>query len=102
MPYRSETLTTEEYYHIFNRSIAGFRILENPNNCKRFMQSARYYRASSPDMRFSKFLELFAKTKNTGFKASSIPSKDERLVETFCKRANPGHSRVSHKCLTQT
>ena len=65
------------------------------------MQSARYYRASSPDMRFSKFLELFAKTKNTGFKASSIPSKDERLVDIVAYCLMPTHMHFILKQLKE-
>lgn len=91
MPYRTETLATGEYYHIFNRSIAHFRIFDNPHNCKRFIQSTRHYQASEPGVKFSELLEPPEKTNNVDIPSSFTATAHERLVDIIAYCLMPTH-----------
>ena len=46
-----------EYYHIFNRSIAGFNIFNDPKKFHRFTRLIDYYQFENNELSYSKFLE---------------------------------------------
>lgn len=100
MPYRTETLTTGEYYHVFNRSIAHFRIFENPNNCKRFVHSMPHYQIDSPGERFARSFESLKKRGGTGKPDASILIRNERLVDIVAYCIMPTHIHILLKQLT--
>ena len=93
MPYRSEILTTGEYYHVFNRSIAQYRIFDNPRNCKRFVQSMRYYQTSEPGARFSKLWKSLESEKGNSLDIAAplAAATSERLVDIIGYCLMPTH-----------
>lgn len=46
-----------EIYHVFNRSIANFKIFNDLNNCQRFIQALGYYNNPNSMTKLSDFLE---------------------------------------------
>ena len=61
MPYRQVILASNEYYHIFNRSLNNFLIFKNKLDAKRFLAGVSYYLNPEPPVKFSTYL----KNKNT-------------------------------------
>lgn len=57
MPIRKETLVTGEVYHIFNKSIAGFKIFNNQPDFSRIVEVIRYYQKEKPSICFSNFIK---------------------------------------------
>jgi len=55
---RKEPLVSGSYYHIFNRSIAQFRIFEKADFCERFVQMLDLYRFPDFNYKYSVFLNL--------------------------------------------
>jgi len=55
---RKEPLVQDNYYHIFNRSIAQFRIFDNAKVLDRFVQMLNLYRFTDFDYRYSEFSKL--------------------------------------------
>lgn len=60
---RKDLLATGEVYHIFTRSIAGFKIFNNNNEFSRMIGGICYYQKEKPDIRFSKFINSFSPKK---------------------------------------
>jgi len=57
MPCRRTILASNEYYHIFNRSLANFPIFKNKFNIKKFLSGASYYLHPEPPVKFSTYLK---------------------------------------------
>lgn len=55
--YRKEALVEEEIYHVFNKSIAGFKIFNNEAEYSRTIAILRYYQIAKP-LRFSDFIRF--------------------------------------------
>ncbi len=53
---RKIPLATGEYYHIFNRSIAKYKIFNNPSNYFRFIGLLHYYRFANNILSYSRYL----------------------------------------------
>lgn len=100
MAQRKDPLVVGEYYHIFNKSIAGFRIFNSPVNCERFIHTLRYYQWADVDLRFSKFLELM-NVKNNGFEQSfsTMSNQSDKLVEIMAYCLMPTHVHLILKQL---
>lgn len=58
MGYRKEPLACGCFYHIFNRSIAGFEIFRYPEEYRRFRETLRYYKTAVKNHSFSTALRL--------------------------------------------
>lgn len=56
--YRKQPLATGEIYHIFNKSIAGFKIFNSQNHYARIMAAIRYYQIQKPPLKFTRFINL--------------------------------------------
>ncbi|KKP88733.1 MAG: hypothetical protein UR93_C0009G0021 [Berkelbacteria bacterium GW2011_GWA2_35_9] len=54
---RKNELINNEYYHVFNRSIAKFKIFNHPENYYRFISIISYYQYENNILSYSKFLE---------------------------------------------
>ncbi len=80
MPIRKETLVTGEVYHIFNKSIAGFKIFNNQLDFSRFVEVIRYYQKEKPSICFSNFI-----------KAKQDFSSGETVVEIIAYCVMPTH-----------
>lgn len=82
MGIRKVPLVNGEVYHIFAKSIAGFKIFRNKSEYERMRELFSYYRADEVPLRFSSFLEV--KNKETFFQKRF--SLRNYLVEiiTYC------------------
>lgn len=61
---RKVSLSSGEYYHIFNRSIAGFKIYNNDSDFRRFIELIRYYRFSDIPTKYSQYKRLNPKSQS--------------------------------------
>ncbi|MCX5782025.1 MAG: transposase [Elusimicrobia bacterium] len=53
---RKDPLVNNELYHVYTRSIAEFRILENKKDTQRFIDTLHYYQNEKPEKSFSWYL----------------------------------------------
>ena len=65
---RKEPLESGEVYHIFNRSIAGFKIFNHKSDAERMIDLLKYYQAKSPSVKFSYFARVSGYDKERYFK----------------------------------
>lgn len=89
-----------EIYHVFNKSIAGFKIFNIKSEFSRMIATIHYYQREKPSMKFSKFIKLakFQKNKND----KSIPISDkEKLVEIIAYCLMPTHLHLILKQLKE-
>lgn len=82
--YRKDVLTSGQCYHVFNKSIAGFTIMNNPVEYERMLSVLKYYQHNAPPVSFSRFLELSDETiKNEVY--SSLSSRDKLIqIVAYC------------------
>jgi putative transposase len=84
---RKNHLATGEYYHVFNKSIAGFRIFNNQPAYHHMIQLMRYYQLKSQPCKFSQFIRA-DQVKMIGLNQSisDLQIKTEKLVKivAFC------------------
>ena len=99
MPYRSKELATGESYHIFNRSIAKFRIFDHPGNCERFVKAMRYYQAITPGVKLSRFMESRGKTDAMDCEIDFDVPQNDRLVDIVAYCLMPTHAHFILKQL---
>lgn len=53
MPYRTNPLITNHYYHVFNRGVEKRVILTDDREFQRFLATVIYYQRNKPEIRFS-------------------------------------------------
>lgn len=97
---RKATLYTGEIYHVFNRSIAEFRILNDATEFSRMLQVIKYYQINN-EIKLSDFLELEMVLKNgfDGFLKIISPDKVKRVqIIAYCLM--PTHFHLVLKQLT--
>lgn len=87
MPYRKIALAQGEIYHIFNKSIAGFKIFNSNEDFKRFLETMVYYSNQDRRCKFSLFL------KNKQRLPSFMPKPDtqNKLVKIIAYCIMPTH-----------
>ena len=85
---RKIVLSEGEYYHIFNRSIAGFKIFNNNFEYLRFIKLLEYYQYDNRPMRFSFYSDLSLKAQT-----QILNNKNEmhKLVTLICYCIMPTH-----------
>lgn len=54
-------LSEEDFYHVFNKSIADFKIFNNESEFSRMINTVKYYQAEKPQIKFSQFIKQFEK-----------------------------------------
>lgn len=84
---RKVPLVNEEIYHIYSKSIAGFKIFRNKSEYRRMIKLFGYYNLSNSPLKFSDFLEI--KDKNKFFQKHL--AKREKLVEIVAYCLMPTH-----------
>ncbi|MDO8489408.1 MAG: transposase [Candidatus Omnitrophota bacterium] len=89
--YRKEALVEEEIYHIFNKSIAGFKIFNNETEYSRVISILRYYQIAKP-LRFSDFVRFNRINEDNleGFIRGHLKDK-EKIVEIIAYCIMPTH-----------
>ncbi len=55
---RRDPITTGEYYHVFNKSIAGYKIFQDKEHYSRIKQMMKYYQFTGWSLPFSHFIRL--------------------------------------------
>lgn len=96
---RKEQLVTGEIYHVFNRSIADFKIFNNDQEFLRMRDVIKYYQSEERFIKFSKFIKLQAIKGNA---TDNYFSKDEEKsvqIITYC--VMPTHLHLVLKQLTE-
>ncbi|MEF3279915.1 MAG: transposase [Elusimicrobiota bacterium] len=53
MPIRKDKLVNGMFYHVYNKSISGYVIFNNPMEYSRFIELMKYYRFSNVERKFS-------------------------------------------------
>jgi putative transposase len=90
MPIRRDVLSVGEVYHVFSRSIAGYRIFTGERDCKRMLLTLKYYRQTESGIKFSRFLNYQDQYKHRS---------DERLVDVIAYCLMPTHIHLILKQL---
>lgn len=93
---RTKSLVEGEYYHILNRSIAGFNIFNSENNSLRFLDLLRYYRY---DNRFLRFSHLKKLSVDKQIYILSENKDEDKLVEIIAYCLMPTHFHLILKQL---
>ena len=94
---RRDFLAVDEVYHVFNRSIAGFKIFNNTFEFSRMMAIIRYYQNGKPPIKFSRFIKLLP-VENRNYNKTN-PSDKEKLVEIIAYCLMPTHLHLILKQL---
>ena len=97
---RKEALVTGEVYHIYNRSIAEFRIFQSTDMSLRMQQSFGFFQFGGMPMKFSTFMDSL-KVEQSGFAncLNSASAGKEKTVQVICYCIMPTHF---HFILRQT
>jgi len=89
MPYRKVPLAQDSIYHIYTKSIAGYKIFNYAKDYKRMIETIDFYTVGDPPCKFSLFLQKKNKPK------SNIPQpyslKSERIVKLLAYCIMPTH-----------
>lgn len=98
---RKEPLVTNEVYHVFNRSIAGFRVFNNDEDFLRMKQLMKYYQIKN-ELRFSDFIEL-KQLQEEGFNNyfNKILINNDKSVQIIAYCFMPTHIHFILKQLTE-
>jgi putative transposase len=77
-----------QVYHVFSRSIAGFKIFNTETDYSRILQVIRYYKKEKPDVSFSRFDKLIHELK---ISFANEHNKKEELVSIIAYCVMPTH-----------
>lgn len=89
MPYRKTPLIADQFYHVFNRSVARQPIFPNKRDCQRMLRTIDYYRYPKPPLRFSFFDRLSADKKENFLR--ELKSTKTPMVEIISYCLMPNH-----------
>jgi putative transposase len=94
MPYHKVPLSDGEVYHVFTKSIAGFRVFNSDDDYKRLIDSIVYYSAKKVPCRYSDF---------TGSDPGpmALDKNTERIVSIIAYCVMPTHIHIVLKQLAE-
>lgn len=95
---RKEPLVAGNYYHILNRSIAQYRILEDTNDCLRFIQILDLYRFVDFTYKYSNFSKLALLSQKAII--GGLKSRSQKYVEIIAYCLMPTHFHLILKQIT--
>ncbi|MDP2929972.1 MAG: transposase [Candidatus Omnitrophota bacterium] len=89
---RKDILSTGGVYHVFNKSIANFKIFNNEIEFLRMTHAVKYYQISKPQVCFARFME-HEEVAARGFYSAFASSEQqkEKLVEIIAFCLMPSH-----------
>ncbi|MBI2095200.1 MAG: transposase [Candidatus Omnitrophica bacterium] len=97
---RKETLTTGETYHIFNKTIAGFKVFNFDEDYLRMKQMIVYYAIAETPMPFSNFLNLsVVKSNGIDLSLEEWSRSRSKLVQILAYCIMPTHFHLVLKQL---
>lgn len=91
MPYRKTPLVANQFYHVFNRSIARQPIFKTVRDYQRMMQIIDYYRYPKPRLRFSFFNRLPLDKKEVFMKELTATKTPMLEIISYCLMPNHFH-----------
>ena len=86
--YRKDSLVNGQVYHVFTKSIAGYKIFNNSEEYSRFISTVRYYQKEKPLAKFCKYVELAELRKNKTF---FLKSESDEIVGIIAYCVMPTH-----------
>ncbi len=89
MPGRKIPLTTDSFYHVYNRGVAKMRVFANETEYKRMTDLINYYRFVNLPCKYSAFLDFPSKRQQTIM--DGLYSKSEVLVYVHVFVLMPNH-----------
>jgi putative transposase len=89
VPQRKTIFATNQYYHVFNRSINKEPIFTRQKECNRAITTINYYRFEKPPIRLSYLLALGVERRNNILK--SLEDESRTLVDIVCYVLMPNH-----------
>ena len=89
-----QKLYKNEIYHLFNRSIAGFKIFKNDKDIRRFLQALAYYATEEGKYSLSVFLK---KNKNFNYNLLLLPQNTIVKFIAYCIMPDHYHLVVKVK-----
>jgi len=87
MIYRKEPLVNGEVYHVFNKSIAGFKIFNNDPDYERMIREVSFYQRKDPPYSFS----YRFKEEERDSLVSNILNVSEKIVDVVAYCLMPTH-----------
>ena len=97
---RKEKLVTGEIYHVFSKSIAGFKIFNNRFDSIRMLSTVRYYQREGLPEKFSRFIEYIKIKKEKNYFYNFLQNKKKR-VEIIAYCLMPTHIHLVLKQLEE-
>jgi len=98
--FRKEKLVNSELYHIYNRSIAEFRIFHYDELCIRMQQILRFYQFENMPEKFSRFIKgLHANQYGFDNYLSCVSKGSSKIVQIICYCIMPTHFHLILKQL---
>ncbi len=90
---RKTSLETGNVYHIFSKSIAGFKIFTRERNFLRIFDAVKYYQIENPPLSFSHFIRVDKSSKGVHLrKISNYPgNKQDKIVDIIAYCFMPTH-----------
>ena len=88
-----QNAVTNEIYHVFTRSIAGYKIFNNSSEFLRIKETVRYYQQKDLPMKFSRFKQLQDEMDNAD------EQRDRRIVAIIAYCIMPTHIHLVLKQL---
>ncbi|MCM8784519.1 MAG: transposase [Candidatus Omnitrophica bacterium] len=89
-------LVTGEIYHIFNRSIADYKIFNQEEDFLRFVEALRFYQNIKNSSSFSQFIKSKKRNSKSEMK---VLNGDNRIVEIIAYCIMPTHTHLILKQL---
>lgn len=86
---RRSPIVTGQFYHVFNRGVAGQPVFFNKRDYQQAMLTLSYYRFKDPPVKLSRFKELVLQQREDIFR--SLESKNETLVKVVSFGLMPNH-----------
>lgn len=97
---RKDLLRVGEVYHIFNKSIAEFKIFNSDSEFSRMLGVIRYYQREKPTIKFSRFINL-SKAKESNLNRDILLLDKEKLVDIIAYCLMPTHLHLILKQLKE-
>src|SRR3989339_7490 len=97
MPDRKTPLVESQIYHIFTKSIAGFRIFNSDYDFERMLAAVCFYAVENPPSKFSLFIENRSNLEEVKSQALSVDSV--KIVEILAYCLMPTHIHLVLKQL---
>ncbi|ODS33577.1 MAG: hypothetical protein SCARUB_01311 [Candidatus Scalindua rubra] len=98
---RKYPLVVGGVYHVFSKSIAGFKIFNNNSEFSRMIATIRYYQKEKPSVKFSKFIKL-NRVKEKNPDGTILLSNNEKLLEVIAYCLMPTHLHLILKQLKES